>query len=113
MGGQELGQPVVARKSEQWELRKTAVRAADWVSSRRPDPLDESFGWLTGRPLAKNPAVKAELDELIDMLGVRTARRLPLSLDRIGHRIRSAACLFTVIQQAHIAQLEQRLKGGQ
>ncbi|MFE4867643.1 hypothetical protein [Streptomyces sp. NPDC056682] len=57
------------------EVRKAAVHVADRVAARHPHDLDAVMPRLAGRQVAHDPAVAAELLELLDVLGLTPERR--------------------------------------
>lgn len=50
-------------------LRKLAVLCAGRIAAEHPHPLDELMPKLAGRTLAKDPAVRGDLLELLDAIG--------------------------------------------
>lgn len=52
-------------------LRPAAVRIADRIAAEHPHPLDGRYPALAGQAIAKDPAVRAELAELFDLLGIK------------------------------------------
>lgn len=51
-------------------LRAAAVRVADQVGIEHPHPADDVHPQLAGHAIAKDPAVRADLTELLDKLGL-------------------------------------------
>lgn len=50
--------------------RAAAVHVADRVAAEHPHPLDDQMPKLAGRTIAKDPAVRGDLLELLDVLGL-------------------------------------------
>lgn len=76
MGGRELDQHIlVVDKSDPEEqeriIRRAAVHAADRVAAAHPHELDALMPRLAGRLTAQDPAVRAEVLELLDAIGYR------------------------------------------
>ena len=55
-------------------LRRAAVRVADRVAAEHPHPLDDGYPALAGQAIARDPAVRRDLDELLDLLGLKPNR---------------------------------------
>ncbi|MCX5365863.1 hypothetical protein OG864_45015 [Streptomyces sp. NBC_00124] len=51
--------------------RKAAVHVAGRIAAEHPHPLDDVMPKLAGRTLAKDPAVRDDLLELLDAIGYR------------------------------------------
>jgi hypothetical protein len=74
----ELGSNWVLRSDNAGELRRAAIRIADQVGKEHPHPLDDYMPGIAGADIARNPAVQAEVTELLDIvLGQQTPRRKP------------------------------------
>lgn len=61
-------QPDVKRRMD----RATAVHVADQVAAEHPHPLDDRMPRLAGRLIAEDPAVRAQVLELLDALGLNS-----------------------------------------
>jgi len=77
MSGQELGQEslVLDRRNpgEQARLnRQAAIHVADRIAAEHPHPLDDVMPKLAGRLIAKDPAVRAGVLDLLAALGLET-----------------------------------------
>lgn len=71
MGGRELDQHVLAVTPLAVEqLRAAAVHVADRVAAEHPHPLDDLMPKLAGRGIAYDPAVRGQVRELLDILGL-------------------------------------------
>lgn len=71
----DLGEDMpITRATDKALLRKTAVRVADRVAAEHPHPLDDRYPTLAGQAIAKNPAVRAEIAELLDLLGIKPSQ---------------------------------------
>lgn len=55
-------------------LRKAAVHVADRVAAEHPHPLDDGYPALAGQAIARDPAVRAEVTDLLDLLGITPAQ---------------------------------------
>jgi len=74
----DIGQHMqVMQALEAGTLRAASVRIADQIASEHPHPLDDRYPQLAGAAIAKDPAVRHGLSELLDLLGIshRNARR--------------------------------------
>lgn len=76
MGADELGQQVlggITVDPARWRqmVRRAAVHVADRVAAEHPHPLDQEMPQLAGQLIAKNPAVRQQLHDLIDALGLQ------------------------------------------
>ena len=70
MSGGELGQSVGAVGTPTaWQARAAAVHVADRIGAEHPHPDDETDPQGAGRQLAHDPAVRAELLLLLDVIG--------------------------------------------
>lgn len=49
--------------------RKLAVHCADRIAAQHPHPLDELMPKLAGRLIAQDPAVRADVLELLEAIG--------------------------------------------
>lgn len=75
MSGRELDQHALAvgktDPDEQARVeRKAAIHLADHVAAEHPHPLDERMPRIAGAVIAKDPAVRHDLGELLDALGL-------------------------------------------
>ena len=52
-------------------LRRAAVHVADRIGVEHPHPLDGDYPAFAGQAIAKDPAVRAEVAELFDLLGIK------------------------------------------
>lgn len=76
MAGRELDQYTLAcNPTDEQVLRRAAVHIADQVAAQNPHELDGLMPKLAGRQLANDPAVRAELLQLLDAIGYPTTRR--------------------------------------
>lgn len=73
-GGLELGMPLV-RALKAGTVRAAAVRIADHVASEHPHPDDDRAPRIAGAAIAKDPAVRREVTELLDQLGLLPTHR--------------------------------------
>lgn len=64
-----------AGPSGQTVARAAAVHLADRVAAEHPHPLDNQMPNLAGRTIAKDPAVRAQLLDLLDQLGLTNQTR--------------------------------------
>lgn len=64
-----------AGPSGQAVARAAAVHLADRVAAEHQHPLDNQMPNFAGRIIAKNPAVRAHLLELLDQLGLTNQTR--------------------------------------
>lgn len=55
--------------------RQVAVLCADRIATQHPHELDQLMPRLAGRTLAKDPAVRADLLELLDAIGYTSKER--------------------------------------
>lgn len=75
MGADELAQHVlggITVDPQRWQetVRAAAVHAADRIGTEHPHPLDEEMPQLAGQLIARDPAVRQQLHDLIDALGL-------------------------------------------
>ncbi|MFC5204572.1 hypothetical protein [Streptomyces kaempferi] len=69
--GADLNQFVLATDPTNPTLaHRAAVRLADHVASKHPHPLDDRYPALAGTAIAKDPAVRGELLDLLGALGL-------------------------------------------
>lgn len=69
--GSDLNQFVLATDPTDAGLaRRAAVRLADHVAAEHPHPLDGTHPALAGAAIAKDPAVRGELLDLLGALGL-------------------------------------------
>lgn len=54
-------------------LRRAAVHVADRIAAENPHPLDDGYPALAGQAIACDPAVRQDLGELLDLLGLKPA----------------------------------------
>lgn len=54
-------------------LRRAAVHVADRVAAENPHPDDDRNPTLAGQAIARDPAVRQDLGELLDLLGLKPA----------------------------------------
>lgn len=64
-----------AAPSGQAVARAAAVHLADRVAAEHAHPLDDQEPKLAGQLIAKDPAVRAQLLELLDQLGLTSQTR--------------------------------------
>lgn len=57
------------------QLRAAAVHCADRIGTEHPDPRDDLMPRLVGRQLAQDPAVRGDLLELLDAIGLTRKER--------------------------------------
>lgn len=78
MSGRELDQYVLAVGAPTArQTRAAAVHCADRIAAEHPHPLDDVMPKLAGKQLAQQPAIAAGVLELLDVLGLITAKREP------------------------------------
>jgi hypothetical protein len=72
MSGREIESRLLAvGPVDKQELRKAAVTLAGQVAAEHPHPLDDLMPRLAGRLIAEDPAVRAQVLELLDAIGYR------------------------------------------
>lgn len=64
--------PVV---TSQQQRRAAAVHAADRIAAEHPHSLDELMPRLAGRLIGRDPEVRRELVDLLDVLGLAPTNR--------------------------------------
>jgi hypothetical protein len=73
MGGRELDQRgLTFSPLTRQQLRAAAVHVADRVAAENPHPLDDLMPRLAGRLIAEDPAVRSQVRELLDALGLNS-----------------------------------------
>lgn len=109
MAGRELDQHVLAlvvmKPEERARIeRAAAVHAADRVGAEHPHPFDDEMPRLAGQIIAKDPAVRQKVHDLIDALGLRVGLGELAALQ--GREVGLEADLITA------TDTNQRLEGG-
>ena len=70
MGGRDLElRNLGAVTVDQVKLRALAVHCADRIGAEHPTEFDDTDPKLAGRLIAKDPAVRADVLELLDAIG--------------------------------------------
>jgi hypothetical protein len=70
MGGRELESDGLGSCVIDPDLhRRLAVHCADHVAAKNPHELDDLMPKLAGRQIAQDPAVRADVHELLDAIG--------------------------------------------
>ncbi len=49
------------------------MHLADRIAAEHPHPLDDGYPALAGQAIARNPKVRRDLGELLDLLGLKPA----------------------------------------
>lgn len=76
MSGRELDtNALTALNGDPQALRKAATHLADRIAAEHPHRLDDVMPKLAGRQLAHDPAVRADLLELLDAIGYTSKER--------------------------------------
>lgn len=74
MGGRELDQHVLLGSAvTAGQARAASVHIADRIAAEHPHPLDDGYPTLAGQAIARDPAVRRDLGELLDLLGLKPA----------------------------------------
>lgn len=55
-------------------LRRAAVHVADRIAAENPHPLDDGYPALAGQAIARDPAVRDEIAEFFDLLGIKPSQ---------------------------------------
>ena len=71
--GMALFLPRLKPDEKQRRERAAAVRIADQVGAEHPHPLDDGYPQLAGQAIARDPAVRDQVLELLAVIGLLEA----------------------------------------